>query len=747
MATSERSDNHIEPTVDVPLGSDAPQSHPASDDFGYAPFSKAIAIAANTTPSPKGLVMAIDGPWGAGKTTLLNFVRHYLADGDESDTSPDGVRPVVVDFNPWWFSDKEQLALQFLNQFQARFPSENKTLMGIGEAMAKYADAIGTAVSVSITSGTGVRIPLLAAMVSFGLGFFNRKAKDVPKLKAEISDALGLAGQRFVVFVDDIDRLTPDEIREVFKVIKAIADFPNVIYILAFDRRLVSEALCASLHIKDGGSYLEKIVQAQFSLPAVSHEQLVRKLLRDLNSLMGDLDAQHFDETYWANVLHDGLAPLIRQPRDLVRIINALSVTYPPLKGEVNVVDFIALEFLRMFVPPAYQTIRENEDKFTGTAEQNGDWRQADRNFHDGWTALLPDIQQKPVKALIQRLFPKLLYVWGNTFHGVDSIRHWNAAARVCSPEMFATYFQFGVPQDTLSQAQLREFISLNDDVERLVRAWTNMMNERWSDGTSRAGSLMARLTDIDDLDERFARACLRALFAVGDAFLNDDRNSQSGFFASPPSAQMYWMVNHLTKRLPDQECAPLFRELAEHAASLCMVCHLVSSIDRMHQPDAENRDSPFQRFDADTVTSLRRLVVERLRTAAEEGGLLDLPDFYFLLRLWREWGDVDEVQAWFVVAIEDDQFLVRILALAVRVSTVHTFGDRLSKTFSSINPRDIETYLTATTDLSVLEQRVREIAKGGSLSADQRECIRLFEQGMELIARGEDPNRLPDRG
>ncbi len=52
----------VEPVVGSPLGSDAPQAHPSFDEFGYAPFARAIARAARTTASPKGLVMAIDGP-------------------------------------------------------------------------------------------------------------------------------------------------------------------------------------------------------------------------------------------------------------------------------------------------------------------------------------------------------------------------------------------------------------------------------------------------------------------------------------------------------------------------------------------------------------------------------------------------------------------------------------------------------------------------------------------------------------
>lgn len=65
--------------------------------------------------------------------------------------------------------------------------------------------------------------------MSWILKLLNRKPQDVPKLKGEIAAALKNGKRRFLIVIDDIDRLTPDEIREVFKVVKALADFPNIV--------------------------------------------------------------------------------------------------------------------------------------------------------------------------------------------------------------------------------------------------------------------------------------------------------------------------------------------------------------------------------------------------------------------------------------------------------------------------------------------------------------------------------------
>ncbi|MEJ1958920.1 MAG: KAP family NTPase [Nitrosomonadales bacterium] len=411
------------------IGSDAPQINPADDAFGYAPFAKRIADAICKAPSPQGLVMAIHGPWGSGKSTLLNYVKHNLCALPESD------RPIVVDFNPWWFKGHDQLAGQFLAQFAAKLPHESEALRAIGDAMAEYSGAIGTVIMAAYP------IPYLDKTVAWILKLFKRHVRDVPALKSEVAKALSDAGQRFVFVVDDIDRLAPDEIRELFKVVKALADFPNVIYLLAFDRDVVAASLNTSLGV-DGEAYLEKIVQAPFALPSVDRQRLQRKLFADLDRVLSGTEESLFDATHWGNVYHDGLDQFIQKPRDIVRVMNVLSVTYPAVRGEVNPVDFIALEFLRIFLPEVYGTVRDHRDRFAGhSSESFRDDRTGVRAFHDGWLATVHETYREGVKAMVERLFPKLEGVWGNMNYSGDWEKRWRRDLRVCSPAVFSDLF------------------------------------------------------------------------------------------------------------------------------------------------------------------------------------------------------------------------------------------------------------------------------------------------------------------
>ncbi|WP_420291434.1 P-loop NTPase fold protein [Burkholderia thailandensis] len=721
-----------DPSLGTPLGSDLAEVHPRRDAFGYASFARAIAGAVRTTPSPAGLVMAIDGPWGAGKTTLLNFVKHYLVEADAADGT--GGQLILIDFNPWWFADGEQLARQFLQQFAAQLPVDKDTrLDAVKSAIAGYADAIGEAASWGIALKTGTKWPIVQKIVGGLLRKLAPREKDVAALKRSIARSLDSAGKRFAVVVDDIDRLRPHEVNEVFRVIKAIADFPNVVYLLAYDGSVVSQSLESSMGIRDGRAYMEKIVQAQFSLPAVSRAKLLRKLSSDLDELLARIGVDEFDNDRWVNAFHDGLDRLVRRPRDIVRIINALSVTVSPLLGEVNVVDFIALEFLRVFVPTVHLVIKENEGMFVGLSGH--DARGAEGAFHDGWLNTVSHEQHDAVRNVVQRLFPRLQSLWSNVHFDASEVRRWSADARVAAPDHYPKYFEFNVPDHTLSRAELRAFIALGADVDALEGRWRAAMMERREDETTKAHDLIDALVERDDLDAAFARSCLEAIFRLGDTFLADLANRPQGFFGVPPEVRLYWLANHLVARLPDATREDEFLEVVRGSSSVTWLCHLATSIDAMNRPDADRRESAFQGFSSITVNEIVCLALGRIRDAAYDRSLLTHPDLLFFLHRWSEWGDSEEVRVWVRGITDSDAGLLLLLKGAIRVSTVQQISDAFSRRVESIRPSDLAAFIDVTSPEFM--SRIATIRERTDLSGDDRRTIDLFEQGMARRASG----------
>ena len=121
------------------LSPDRPSNNPAEDVYGHAPFAKTLARGIQGYQGDEGIVLSLYGPWGSGKSTVLNYVKNEL------DQIKEDERPIVVEFNPWWFSGHEALARAFLSQLQAVL-GKTKGFKKVGEAIAKYSGALGATV-------------------------------------------------------------------------------------------------------------------------------------------------------------------------------------------------------------------------------------------------------------------------------------------------------------------------------------------------------------------------------------------------------------------------------------------------------------------------------------------------------------------------------------------------------------------------------------------------------------------------
>ncbi|MBW6090987.1 KAP family NTPase [Escherichia coli] len=91
--------------------------------------------------------------------------------------------------------------------------------------------------------------------------------KTTTKLRAEIAGQLVSLDLKFIVVMDDLDRLEPSQVAEVFRLVRAVADLPRFTHILCYDRQIITHAVEHALNIEDGSRYLQKIIQLSFKLP------------------------------------------------------------------------------------------------------------------------------------------------------------------------------------------------------------------------------------------------------------------------------------------------------------------------------------------------------------------------------------------------------------------------------------------------------------------------------------------------
>src|SRR5215203_7540452 len=164
------------------LSSDQPLDDPADDRLGYALFAERLAASVQTMIPTRGLVIALYGAWGSGKSTVLGFVEHYLRQ------KPVVEQPLVVNFNPWWFSGQENLTRQFFNQLLASLDSGDSRTEQLRERLADFAELVSK-VPIPYAWDGEVAARLLRACANRRVSYVTRSSQKVVQSVLEMSCA------------------------------------------------------------------------------------------------------------------------------------------------------------------------------------------------------------------------------------------------------------------------------------------------------------------------------------------------------------------------------------------------------------------------------------------------------------------------------------------------------------------------------------------------------------------------------
>ncbi len=167
-----------------------------------------------------------------------------------------------------------------------------------------------------------------AAVSRETMSYRRRQLFHMEQFEDTFKEAVSLIEEaRLIVFVDDLDRCLPEKAIEVLEAIKLFLEVPGVVFVLGMDREVVHRGIEAryghffhqgadrsqELPIS-GDSYLQKIVQIPFHLPALA--------IGRLDGFIGGLDTALDEIT--RQVFAHGLYPNPRQVKRALNIFHLL---------------------------------------------------------------------------------------------------------------------------------------------------------------------------------------------------------------------------------------------------------------------------------------------------------------------------------------------------------------------------------------------------------------------------------------
>ena len=399
------------------------------------------------------LTIGLMGEWGSGKTSILNLTENYLKDSNIK----------VMKFNPWIYSSYNQLIEQFFDELIKQFYSdENYELIAI---IKRYWLKINKS-----DLAKGVSIPLIAtksktiANVLNSIFKYDSEEKSLEKLKNEINTKLG--DYKIVCIIDDLDRVSTTEIHEMFKLIKIMADFNNIIYILSFDKKIIAKSL--DDEYIDGEKYIEKIINVALNVPLATEQELKNIILNDLTTISQKHNIE-LDEDRLNIILDDwnpkikrkcGILYFFKSIRDIKRFNNLLEFNIELIKNEVNFEDFIAITAIQIFKPEIYEKIKYKESLLIKYSSSK------DEYIHNPEIVKIEKHEfEKIVKDddnmihILKKLFPKISFIY-NPKYSSDYSSISDEKLLICHPNHFNTYFKLNPIVKTITEKEISSIIN-----------------------------------------------------------------------------------------------------------------------------------------------------------------------------------------------------------------------------------------------------------------------------------------------
>lgn len=304
----------------------------ADDKFGF--YDEAVLFLEKLEGQKKfyqdnALIVGLEGEWGSGKSFFISMIGCAISGCNKSSQFK------LVKFSSWNYRNSNQLTIELLSTI-----SEAIGIKEVTKAIDKY---------IKVFEGTSFQ--WLAGLTRIFCG----GDKTTQEYFNDVNDKLKYRNQTLIIAVDDIDRLVKEEVLEVLKLVRNTANFRNIVYVVAYDRKYVEETL-KECGISNSEKYLEKIFNVPFLLPEKSIEQR-KKLYKEIlqkNILFNKTDKT--DNGIVAFVDEFGEYLSIRNVKKLSKqlLINTPFLREDGMTFELDIYDTLILYYLHIKYPKVF---------------------------------------------------------------------------------------------------------------------------------------------------------------------------------------------------------------------------------------------------------------------------------------------------------------------------------------------------------------------------------------------------------
>ncbi|KPQ06822.1 MAG: KAP family P-loop domain [Rhodobacteraceae bacterium HLUCCA12] len=632
-----------------------------TDKLGFRQVSRRIAASLVDRASQDGFVVGIEGAWGSGKSSLLFLI------GDELRKLPSTRRPSIINFRPWLIGSRDALITGLFSDLSSEL---EKFALEAGDATPLYKSKAQEASKAlrSFMNGlsrTGAAIEVVGEASGWGpakligksvraIGDITRGESASPQLselKDKLVKSLRELDHRFIVTIDDVDRLEPAEVIEILRLVRSVVDLPNVIYILCYDSEILAQSIERAAGVKSGKAYLEKIVQLTAMVPQPEPFQLRQWFTDELHQIASVKDDDELSRLR-AVIDHEGGRQLLT-PRSVIRALDAIRFFWPALRDiRADLADLVWLQIIKDGNPALYRWIEAYCATFSAISVGAARIEEAEKSKE--LSALFEAVPEGHFNDMMYRYYfaeqlPGVEVDYAEEGRGFSIFQHVSEherdlavrAGRLSSPDHYRLYFALAAPSHALT----------NDEFATIWEA-SNAGPQQTSDSLLELHSAAqsGSLTKADVLLERLKGQVYEDLSAKQcENFLTAFSNMMDEAYRIRPFDHFwinsFWeraerLVPFFISNLEDDDRKRVLRLMFEHGDAIGWLTSMFRRETFAHGRYGE-RPKPEEEwlFQEDELDEINAILLERYRSMSFQD-VISSPKPVSLLFAWMQGGD-----------------------------------------------------------------------------------------------------------
>ena len=613
--------------------SDKPISNEYDDELNRMAFVKKLSKSICNYNSSNCMVIGLMGGWGCGKTSILNLTFNEIKN-ERKDW-------VLIDFDPWYFSNQDNLILQFFNRLLSELQSD-KITKNAKDLLFKFMKGLSISANLKV----------LSANLNLSEVLKQEEFEKFNSFKQDLVDIFSNLDYKIVISIDNIDRLTADEIKQIFFLVKSLADFPNVLYILSFDKNYVKNLLDDDF--RDFDEFIKKIIQIPINIPLITESKMDSLIYELISSIYNDnvnVGNKFLNNGFWE--FSTLLKPFFMNIRDLKRYVNVVNF-YWGIFEDITFVDFMLIQALEMFEHDVFLKIKENKGILTGEMSHADNSDKFNSSVRELYDQLLKEFKNSnPAnRDLLKYLFPVFSEVDGENAYSVRRVNYRDDKFRICSEDYFDKYFTLSLEESEISEDFIKRVLSLSNEDE-ISDVFLKLKDE------NKLKYLFDKLlTNIKKIKSSNYIYFIASLLKVGDELLDDELINDNH--------QVYILLNALFTRIESSRVSfHLLKNALNQDKNLFTPIEYVYSIGYdlgKYDSGVDEKSIENYSFKQRHFEQLEKIAYDKIKELEKSDELQNYSQLKVLLIYWEKFGNKNEVQDFVNRITKEDDDLIRFL-------------------------------------------------------------------------------------